>query len=88
MSYSVNGIPVIDFQSFHSTNKEDIADEIVQAFKSSGCLYLTNHGVPLEQVRFFGFVNDDCSPLADVCACPLWKRAFSRPLNLALVKKP
>jgi hypothetical protein len=42
-------IPLIDFAKFQagsSTEKKIAATEIVSAFKSSGFIYLSNHGIP------------------------------------------
>ena len=42
-------IPVIDFSKFRSASsreeKKQTAHEIVKAFKESGFIYITNHGV-------------------------------------------
>ncbi|TFK24074.1 Clavaminate synthase-like protein [Coprinopsis marcescibilis] len=48
-------IPVIDFSRFRAatstTEKQDTANEIVSAFKESGFVYLSNHGIPTETIR-------------------------------------
>ena len=44
-------IPVIDFSRFREAHakseKKDTADRIVSAFKDSGFVYLSGHGIPL-----------------------------------------
>ncbi|PPQ65582.1 hypothetical protein CVT26_000531 [Gymnopilus dilepis] len=48
-------IPVIDFSKFRASTsaqeKKETADEIVSAFKESGFIYLSNHGVDPQQVQ-------------------------------------
>jgi hypothetical protein len=43
-------IPVIDFSKFKqaqsAAEKQETAEEIVTAFKESGFVYLSNHGIP------------------------------------------
>lgn len=43
-------IPIIDFSKFKQAQsvaeKRETAEEIVSAFKESGFVYLSNHGVP------------------------------------------
>jgi hypothetical protein len=43
-------IPVIDFSKFRTARsaeeKKTTADEIVGAFKDSGFIYVSNHGIP------------------------------------------
>lgn len=43
-------IPIIDFSKFQraqsDAEKRKTADEIVNAFKTSGFIYLSNHGIP------------------------------------------
>ncbi|KAG7096712.1 hypothetical protein E1B28_004126 [Marasmius oreades] len=47
-------IPVIDFKKFRSANsaaeKKKTADEIVDAFKESGFIYVEGHGIPADTV--------------------------------------
>ncbi|KAE9410018.1 Clavaminate synthase-like protein [Gymnopus androsaceus JB14] len=47
-------IPVIDFSKFRAAKsdaeKKDTANEIVSAFKNSGFIYISNHGLPQETV--------------------------------------
>jgi hypothetical protein len=46
-------IPVVDFSNFHtgtSPTKRQIADQILGAFKTSGFVYLSNHGIPAEMI--------------------------------------
>ncbi|KIK67822.1 hypothetical protein GYMLUDRAFT_36601 [Collybiopsis luxurians FD-317 M1] len=47
-------IPVIDFARFRAaksnSEKQETANEIVDAFKSSGFIYISNHGIPEETV--------------------------------------
>ncbi|KAJ7167470.1 hypothetical protein C8R46DRAFT_1093102 [Mycena filopes] len=50
-------IPLIDFEKFQSgsaTEKKDTANEIVAAFKESGFVYLSGHGIPARSADFFG----------------------------------
>ncbi|KAF6762145.1 hypothetical protein DFP72DRAFT_878117 [Ephemerocybe angulata] len=48
-------IPVIDFSKFQqaksSAEKKQTAEEIVTAFKESGFVYLSNHGIPRDTVQ-------------------------------------
>jgi isopenicillin N synthase-like dioxygenase len=40
-------IPVVDFSGFRSSErKQDVATKIVSAFKESGFVYLSGHGIP------------------------------------------
>ena len=43
-------IPVVDFSGFRETasseRKQDVATKIVSAFKESGFVYLSGHGIP------------------------------------------
>ncbi|KAJ3732845.1 hypothetical protein DFJ43DRAFT_282806 [Lentinula guzmanii] len=47
-------IPVIDFSKFRTAQsdveKKETADEIVSAFKNSGFIYVSNHGIPEDTV--------------------------------------
>ena len=49
-------IPIIDFSKFQraqsSAEKQETADEIVTAFKTSGFIYLSNHGIPRGMAAF------------------------------------
>ncbi|KAK7054185.1 BTB domain-containing protein [Favolaschia claudopus] len=47
-------IPLIDFSKFQTgspTERKDTATEIVSAFKESGFIYLSNHGIPSATVQ-------------------------------------
>jgi len=48
-------IPVIDFSKFRAARsaeeKKQTANEIVGAFKDSGFIYVSNHGIPAETVQ-------------------------------------
>ena len=52
------GISVIDFGPFlDGSAKQQVADGIVQSFKSTGFVYLVNHGLRQEKVNgMFGWV--------------------------------
>ncbi|KAK5085552.1 hypothetical protein LTR05_004837 [Lithohypha guttulata] len=47
-------MPVIDFGAFRTGDpqqRQQVADQVVEAFKNSGFLYLKNHGIPKDQVQ-------------------------------------
>ncbi|KAF4619591.1 hypothetical protein D9613_005171 [Agrocybe pediades] len=48
-------IPVIDFSKFRTptstAEKQQVANDIVSAFKESGFIYLSNHGIPPAEVQ-------------------------------------
>jgi hypothetical protein len=55
-------IPVIDFSKFRvAKSKRETADKIVGAFKDSGFVYLTGHGIPESTItRVFDKVRNSC----------------------------
>ena len=51
---SFSHIPVIDFKAFFKgsqAEKSQVANEIVDAFKNCGFIYLKNHGIPASQLE-------------------------------------
>lgn len=56
-------IPVINFSKFRTaqsdTEKKDTANDIVSAFKSSGFIYVSNHGIP-EGAMSFTILKSAC----------------------------
>ena len=66
-------IPVVDFSAMslqnynqpwaeNSNAVKDLADELYNAFSTVGFVYLKNHGIPQEMVRF-------CSIVCFVAGC-------------------
>jgi hypothetical protein len=53
-------IKVVDFTSFiDGSDKQRVADEMLSAFKSTGFVYLTNHGMSEDRVqKIFTWVGD------------------------------
>jgi isopenicillin N synthase-like dioxygenase len=52
-SHAESIVPLIDFSKFQSKTPEDtrqVADELFEAFKDSGFVYLQNHNLPQEVV--------------------------------------
>ncbi|PCH40084.1 thymine dioxygenase [Wolfiporia cocos MD-104 SS10] len=48
---NVHGIPIVDFQAFlDGSGKQEVADAVVETFKSVGFVYLVNHGLPQEKI--------------------------------------
>ncbi|KAJ2916414.1 hypothetical protein MD484_g3991, partial [Candolleomyces efflorescens] len=68
-------IPVIDFSKFKqarsAAEKQETAEEIVTAFKESGFVYLSNHGIPRDTVQ--NAFQKACASL------PLSKEFFALP---------
>jgi isopenicillin N synthase-like dioxygenase len=54
-------VPIIDFAPFlngDAAEKAQVAEELDEAFRNVGFVYLRNHGVEMERVeRCFGWVS-------------------------------
>lgn len=47
----VGGITIIDFGAFlDGSNKQDVADAMLQSFQDVGFVYLVNHGLSKEKI--------------------------------------
>ena len=58
----VNGIPIISLASFiDGTNKQAVADAMLDSFKTIGFVYLVDHGLPKEKIDgMFNWVRVSC----------------------------
>jgi isopenicillin N synthase-like dioxygenase len=46
-----SNIPILDFGAFlDGSNKQEVADAVLDSFKQVGFVYLVNHGLPQEKI--------------------------------------
>jgi non-haem dioxygenase in morphine synthesis N-terminal len=68
----MSSVPIVDFRPFLHGSREDrkaVAAQIDAAFQTFGFLYLTNHGIPQENVdECFEWVRPSLGP---VQLCPM-----------------
>ena len=59
------GIPIVDFGAFiDGSKKQEVADAMLDSFKTYGFVYLKNHGLPQDKIdAMFTWVRDCSSKL-------------------------
>lgn len=84
----VQGIPIVNFAAFiDGSNKQEVADAMLDSFKTVGFVYLVNHGLAKEKIDgMFDWVCrhyiDRRRGTDDLCLLSQSKKFFKQPVEV------